>query len=47
MRWATDNAEALTRAEPIMPEGFDNRLGDNYRLSLAIADLEHFHNMWR
>jgi putative DNA primase/helicase len=39
MRWAADNAEILKGVEPIMPEGFDNRLGDNYRLLLAIADL--------
>ena len=39
MRWAIDNAEALKDAEPEMPPGFDNRLGDNYRLLLAIADL--------
>ena len=39
MRWATDNAEALKGTEPEMPPGFDNRLGDNYRVLLAIADL--------
>jgi Protein of unknown function (DUF3631) len=39
LRWATDNAEALNGAEPQMPPGFDNRLGDNFRLLLAIADL--------
>ena len=39
LRWSTDNAEALKGAEPEMPPGFDNRLGDNYRLLLAIADL--------
>lgn len=39
MRWAADNAESLKGTEPIMPEGFDNRLGDNYRPLLAIADL--------
>ena len=38
-RWAIDNAEALKAAEPAMPAGFDNRLGDNYRLLFAIADL--------
>jgi Protein of unknown function (DUF3631) len=26
-------------AEPEMPVGFDNRLGDNWRLLLAIAEL--------
>jgi phage/plasmid primase-like uncharacterized protein len=38
-RWAMDNAEALKTAEPEMPPGFDNRLGDNWRLLFAIADL--------
>jgi hypothetical protein len=39
MRWSMDNAEALRGAEPAMPDGFDNRLGDNCRLLFAIADL--------
>src|SRR5262245_54210769 len=39
LRWANDNAEALKGAEPEMPSGFDNRLGDNFRLLFAIADL--------
>ena len=39
LRWSIDNAESLKGAEPEMPAGFDNRLGDNYRLLLAIADL--------
>jgi len=38
-RWANDNAEGLKGAEPTMPEGFNNRLGDNFRLLFAIADL--------
>ena len=38
-RWAMDNGEALKGAEPDMPDCFDNRLGDNWRLLLAIADL--------
>lgn len=38
-RWAMDNGEALKSAEPEMPAGFDNRLGDNFRLLFAIADL--------
>ena len=38
LRWATDNGEKLEDAEPIMPPGFDNRLGDNWHLLLAIAD---------
>jgi hypothetical protein len=39
LRWLIDYAEALKDAEPAMPDGFDNRLGDNYRLLFAIADL--------
>jgi hypothetical protein len=39
LRWAKDNGEKLKDAEPDMPPGFDNRLGDNWRLLLAIADL--------
>lgn len=38
MRWADDNGEKLDGAEPDMPPGFDNRLGENWRLLLAIAD---------
>jgi hypothetical protein len=38
-RWALDNGDTLKGAEPEMPEGFDNRLGDNWRLQFAIADL--------
>jgi hypothetical protein len=37
-RWADDNGEKLQGAEPDMPPGFDNRLGDNWSLPLAIAD---------
>ena len=39
LRWANDNGEKLEDAEPDMPPGFDNRLGDNWRLLLAIADF--------
>ena len=39
LRWSIDNGEALKGSQPILPEGFDNRLGDNYRLVVAIADL--------
>jgi putative DNA primase/helicase len=39
MRWANDNAAVLKDKEPEMPPGFDNRLGDNFRLLFAIADL--------
>jgi putative DNA primase/helicase len=38
-RWANDNKKELKRARPVRPEGFDNRLGDNWRLLFAIADL--------
>ena len=38
-RWADDNKKALKRARPVLPEGFDNRLADNWRLLFAIADL--------
>jgi putative DNA primase/helicase len=39
LRWTTDNIVALKAATPEMPAGFDNRLGDNWSLMLAIADL--------
>jgi putative DNA primase/helicase len=38
-RFALDNAEALRTANPAAPEGFDNRLQENWRLLFAIADL--------
>jgi putative DNA primase/helicase len=38
LRWTEDHIERLKVARPNMPEGFDNRLGDNWRLMLAIAD---------
>jgi putative DNA primase/helicase len=38
-RFALDNAEALRAADPAMPDGFDNRLRENWRLLFAIADL--------
>jgi hypothetical protein len=37
-RWAQDNAEKLEDVEPDLPAGFDNRLGDNWQMMLAIAD---------
>jgi len=37
-RFALDNAGALKTANPAMPEGFDNRLQENWRLPFAIAD---------
>ena len=39
LRWASDNGQKLEGAEPEMPPGFDNRLGDNWELLLAIADF--------
>jgi hypothetical protein len=38
MRWAIDAVEVLKVAKPQMPNGFDNRAGDNWSLMLAIAD---------
>ena len=38
-RWSIDNVQALRAAKPSMPETFDNRRGDNWRIMLAIADL--------
>ena len=39
LRWSIDNSEHLAQADPMLPAGFDNRLGDNWRLLFAIADL--------
>jgi hypothetical protein len=39
MRWAADHVEVLKAATPEMPAGFDNRLGDNWQVQFAIADL--------
>jgi hypothetical protein len=38
-RWAEDHAPILREADPVMPDEFDNRYGDNWRLLFAIADL--------
>jgi hypothetical protein len=38
-RWAQSNMEALRKSDPEVPEGFANRLADNWRPLLAIADL--------
>jgi hypothetical protein len=38
-RWAADNAGKLRDAKPAMPEGFDNRRADNWRVMFATADL--------
>jgi uncharacterized protein DUF3631 len=37
-RWAADNMAALANADPVMPEGFSDRLEMNYELLFAIAD---------
>ena len=37
-RWAMDNADAL-KVDVSMPDNFDNRRADNWRLLFAIADL--------
>jgi putative DNA primase/helicase len=38
-RWVADNLEALTRADPMMPERLPDRAADNWRSLFAIADL--------
>ncbi len=38
-RWATDNIQALTHADPGMPDGFFNRVADRWRHLFAIADI--------
>jgi hypothetical protein len=38
-RWAADNAAMLKDAKPMMPVGFNNRAGQNWKLLLAIAEL--------
>ena len=37
-RYAIDNADALAKADPVQPLGFENRKAANWRLLLAIAD---------
>jgi hypothetical protein len=39
VRWKTDNTTPLKDATPAMPPNFNNRLRENWRLLLAIADL--------
>jgi hypothetical protein len=39
MRWAADNMVAIKDATPAIPEGFLNRLEENYVLLFAIVDL--------
>jgi hypothetical protein len=38
-RWASDSADKLRGVMPSMPEEFDNRCADNWRVQFAIADL--------
>jgi putative DNA primase/helicase len=38
-RWAADNADRVRAADPLMPPGVFNRIADNWRPLLAIADL--------
>jgi Protein of unknown function (DUF3631) len=38
-RWTADNADHLRAADPLMPPGVFNRIADNWRPLLAIADL--------
>ena len=37
-RWALDNADRIRGADPLMPAGVFNRVADNWRPLLAIAD---------
>lgn len=37
-RWAADNAKFIRSADPALPAGVFNRVADNWRLLLAIAD---------
>jgi putative DNA primase/helicase len=37
-RFAADNADLLRKAQPALPQGFENRRAANWRLLLAIAD---------
>jgi putative DNA primase/helicase len=38
-RWSMDNTEALRGCAPAMPDAFENRRADNWRVQFAIADL--------
>jgi hypothetical protein len=46
-RWSLDNGETVGSTEPTMPPKFDNRLGDNWRMQFAIADLCDGPEEWR
>jgi putative DNA primase/helicase len=39
LRWTTDNMATIKQAKPAMAQGYTNRLADNFRLMLAIAEL--------
>jgi putative DNA primase/helicase len=39
LRWTTDNMATIKQAKPAMPKEYTNRLADNFRLMLAIAEL--------
>jgi putative DNA primase/helicase len=39
LRWSMDNAETLRGAQPILPAEFQNRLRQNWKVQIAIADL--------
>ena len=38
-RWCADNAMALEMAEPAMPDGFINRIANNWQPLLAVAEV--------
>jgi putative DNA primase/helicase len=38
-RWQIDNEDALRGCTPKMPDTFENRVADNWRVQFAIADL--------
>jgi putative DNA primase/helicase len=38
-RWSADNAAAIRKPKPRLPENFNNRLAANWHLLLAIAEL--------
>jgi hypothetical protein len=38
-RWAADNADSVHAIDPVMPPGVFNRVADNWRPLLAVADV--------
>ncbi len=38
VRWAMDNIQALTQSDPVIPDGLHNRVADNWRPLLAVAE---------